>query len=79
MSLAPLPPVDGGTILKWTLVERGKTEREADEMVRRVDWVIGIGAAIIGVAAFALKMWIVGLILVGISIVIIGVTAGKIQ
>jgi hypothetical protein len=79
MSLSPLPPVDGGTILKWTLVERGKTEREADEMVRHVDWVMGIGAAIIGVAAIALQMWIAGLILVGISIVVIGVTAGKIQ
>jgi hypothetical protein len=79
MSLSPLPPVDGGTILKWTLVERGKTEGEADEMVRRVDWVIGIGAAIIGVGMIAMQMWIAGVILLGISIVVIGVTAGKIR
>ena len=79
MSLSPLPPVDGGTILKWTLVERGKTEREADEMVRRVDWVIGIGAAIIGVGMIAMQMWIAGVILLGISIVVIGVVAGKIR
>ena len=79
MSLSPLPPVDGGTILKWTLVERGKTEGEADEMVRRVDWVIGIGAAIIGVGMIAMQMWIAGVILLGISIVVIGVVAGKIR
>jgi len=79
MSLSPLPPVDGGTILKWTLVERGKTEREADEMVRHVDWVMGIGAAIIGVGMIAMQMWIAGVILLGISIVVIGVTAGKIR
>lgn len=42
MSLLPLPIVDGGTILKWTLVERGKAEKEADEIVRRIDWVLGI-------------------------------------
>jgi hypothetical protein len=79
MSLSPIPSVDGGTILKWTLVERGKTEREADEMVRRIDWMMGIGAAIIGVTAIAMKIWIAGVILVGIGIVVIGVTAGKIQ
>lgn len=79
MSLSPIPSVDGGTILKWTLVERGETEREADEMVRRIDWVMGIGAVIIGVAAIAMKIWIAGLILVGIGIVVIGVTVRKIK
>lgn len=29
-SLAPLPIVDGGSLLKWTLVERGRTPAEAD-------------------------------------------------
>jgi hypothetical protein len=79
MSLFPLPPVDGGIILKWTLVARGNTEREADEMVRRVDWVIGIGTAIIGVGLMVMQMWTAGLILAGMSIVVIGVTVGKIH
>jgi hypothetical protein len=79
MSLTPLPPVDGGTILKWTLVERGKTEREADETVRRVDWVIGIGAAVIGVGLIVMQMWIAGAILLGISVVVIGVTTGRVR
>lgn len=42
MSLLPLPVVDGGTLVKWTLVARGKTEAEADEIVRRVNRVMGI-------------------------------------
>lgn len=79
MSLSPLPPVDGGTILKWTLVARGRTETEADEVVRRVGWVMGIGMAIIGVGVIAMQMWIAGVILVGISIVVMGVAAGKIR
>jgi len=36
-SLTPLPIVDGGTILKWTLVERGRTPDEADAIVQQLD------------------------------------------
>src|SRR5579883_1636039 len=32
-ALLPLPMVDGGTLVKWTLVARGRTETEANEMV----------------------------------------------
>ena len=42
-SLLPLPFVDGGSILKWSLVERGLTEEEADRTVRQVN--LGLGAA----------------------------------
>jgi hypothetical protein len=79
MSIVPLPPVDGGTILKWTLVERGKTEREADEIVRRVDWGMGMGAALIGAGAITLRMWVAGGILLGAGMIIIAVTAGRVQ
>ena len=79
MSLAPVPMVDGGTILKWTLVARGKTVPEADEILRRVDWVMGIVAGIVGVVLIAMQIWIAGLILMGIGAVVIGVAAGKIR
>jgi hypothetical protein len=78
-ALSPLPMVDGGTIMKWTLVARGRTEKEADEMVRRVDWVMGIAGGIIGVGLLAMQMWIAGVIVAGISVVVIGVAAGKIR
>lgn len=71
--------VDGGTLVKWTLVARGRTEKEADEMVRRVDWVLGIVGGIIGVGLLAMQKWIAGVILVGIGAVVIALVAGKIR
>jgi hypothetical protein len=79
MSLAPVPSVDGGTLLKWTLVARGKAVSEAEEIVRRVDMVIGVGSGIVGVALLALQIWIAGGILTGIGAVFIGVVLAKIR
>ena len=49
MSLLPLPMVDGGTLLKWTLVARGRTEAEADALVCRAAWTTGILGGVLGV------------------------------
>ena len=78
-ALLPLPIVDGGTLVKWTLVARGRTETEADEIVRRVDWAMGIVGVLIGVGFIAMQMWIAGVILVGIGVVVMGIAAGKIR
>jgi hypothetical protein len=48
MSLAPLPIVDGGTILQWTLVARGWSEAAAEATARRAGWLIGITAVVLG-------------------------------
>jgi hypothetical protein len=79
MSLAPVPIVDGGTILKWTLVARGKAVTEAEEIVQRVDWGLGLVIGIIGVGLLALQIWIARVIFVGISAIIIFIAAGKIR
>jgi hypothetical protein len=79
MSLSPVPIVDGGTILKWTLVARGKAVTKADEIVRRVNWMMGIVAGIVGVVLIAVQIWIAGVILMGIGAVVIGIAAGKIR
>ncbi len=53
VSLLPIPGIDGGPILKWSLVDRGATPEEADKTVRGVNRVLGGG---LGVAAgIALK------------------------
>ncbi len=78
-SLLPLPIVDGGTLLKWTLVARGRTETEADEMVRRIGLVMGIVGGLIGVGFIVMQMWIAGVMLVGCGVVVIAVAAGKIR
>ena len=79
MSLSPLPFVDGGTILKWTMVERGKTEREADKLVRQIDWGLGIIIVIIGFGFILLRTWLIGVILLGVGGIVFGIAAGKIQ
>lgn len=78
-ALLPLPMVDGGTLVKWTLVARGRTETEADEIVRRVDWVMGIVGGLIGIGFIVMQMWIAGVILVGIGAVVIAIAAGKVR
>lgn len=52
-SLVPLPFVDGGTLVKWTLVEQGRTPSEADEAVRQVDLALGLSATATGLALAA--------------------------
>jgi hypothetical protein len=81
-SLVPLPIVDGGTVLKWTLVERGRTHEQADEMVRQVDLSLGAALTATGVALAAAgrqqtpaRRWlpVVGLLAAGA----IGIAAGR--
>ncbi|MCB0199080.1 MAG: hypothetical protein KDI03_03330 [Anaerolineae bacterium] len=52
-SLMPLPFVDGGSILKWTLVERGLTVEEAERVVLQTDLGLGAAAAVAGVGLVA--------------------------
>ena len=79
LSLLPVPIVDGGTLLKWTLVARGRTAKEADEMIRRVDWVMGIVGGLIGVGFIVMQMWLAGVLLVGMGAVVIAIAEGKIR
>ena len=46
-SLLPIPGIDGGPILKWSLVDSGRSVTEADALVKRADLVVGasLGAA----------------------------------
>ena len=57
-SLMPISLVDGGTLLKWTLIDNGWDPIEADKQVRQT----GIGSVIIAaVAAFGfLLKWLAG-------------------
>jgi hypothetical protein len=47
-SLMPLPFVDGGSLVKWTLVESGHSESEADALVRTVDLALGTACTTTG-------------------------------
>lgn len=43
VSLLPIPGIDGGPILKWSLVENGRSIQEADQVVRQVNGPLALG------------------------------------
>ena len=57
-SLAPLPIVDGGSILKWSLVESGRSPTEADQVVEQAGIATGIAACTAGAALAARRRWL---------------------
>lgn len=71
ISWLPIPGIDGGPILKWSLVERGKTPQEADEVVRKVNGPLAILLGLFSSSAFLKKKPLLGffsLMLGGISL-----------
>ena len=74
-SLAPLPIVDGGSILKWSLVESGRSPTEADQVVEQAGIATGIAACTAGAALAARRRWLpaAGLLAAGL----ISVAAAK--
>jgi Zn-dependent protease len=48
VSLVPIPGIDGGPMLKWSLVESGQSLAQADETVKGVNRMVGVG---LGLAA----------------------------
>lgn len=53
-SLMPVAIVDGGTLLKWTLIDKGWTAEEADKQVQRAG--IGTGIIVVGVAMLGILL-----------------------
>lgn len=74
VSLLPIPGIDGGPILKWSLVEHGHTPQAADEVVKSVNRVLG---GLLGIAAgveLKKRRWLAGgfLGLLSVSSLLIG-------
>jgi hypothetical protein len=79
MSLAPLPIVDGGTLLKWTLVARGWSEVAAEATSRRVGWLVGIVAGVLGLGLIALHVWVIGGIFTTAGVIVLAVALGLVR
>ena len=60
ISLLPIPGIDGGPILKWSLVERGQTTEQADESVRKVNGVLSLLLAIVSGALLKRRKRLLG-------------------
>jgi Zn-dependent protease len=68
VGLFPVPYIDGGPLLKWTLVERGRTVEEADEVVKDVNKVFGVVMAGASGAAFKRKKNLFGVFWVALAV-----------
>jgi hypothetical protein len=51
--MMPIPGIDGGAMLKWGLVESGRTPQQADQTVQKVS--LGLSGGLAGVFAVSLQ------------------------
>ena len=79
VGLLPIPGIDGGPILKWSLVELGRTPVEADLVVRKVNGVLGAGLAGAGAAALKRRRWLEGGILVLLAGAALSIATGLLK
>lgn len=79
VSLLPIPGIDGGPILKWSLVERGRSVEEAEEAVRSVNGPLALAAALLAGLAFRRRKTLIGVILGMFSLSSLGIFLGWIQ
>lgn len=63
VSLLPIPGIDGGPLLKWGLVERGRTPQQADSAVRKVNLGLSGGLAVATGVALKRRKWLPGALL----------------
>lgn len=79
VSLLPIPGIDGGPILKWSLVERGRTAEEADQVIRKVDGGLGIALSVFSGAAISKGKRVIGLLSAMMAVMSFGVAFGWIR
>lgn len=60
ISLLPIPGIDGGPILKWSLVKSGKNIREADNVVQKANGPLAVLLGIFSSWAFFKKKMLLG-------------------
>jgi hypothetical protein len=78
-SLLPLPIVDGGSILKWTLVKRGLAPARADAALRQANLALGTAATTAGVTFALSRRWLPALGLVAAGAAALAAAVGKIR
>ena len=70
ISLLPIPGIDRGPILKWSLVERGKTIEEADQVVQKANGPLAVFLSLFSSWAFFTRK-----ILLGFFSLMLGITS----
>jgi Zn-dependent protease len=74
--LTPQPWLDGGAILKWTLVSKGSSLKGADKAVRQANYAAAAGLSGAAVVAFkkSKKAW--GGLFAGLAVLSLGAAVG---
>ena len=79
VALLPIPGIDGGPVLKWSLVAGGRTPGEADEAVKKVNLALGAGLGVAAGAAIKKRSWLLGIIMTMFAASALGVGLGWIK
>lgn len=79
VGLLPLPGIDGGAILKWSLVSKGRTPREADRVVRQVDGVLSVCLGVASSQAIKKKNTLSGVFLGLLALMSLVLSLGWLQ
>jgi len=76
ISLLPIPGIDGGPILKWSLVERGKKIDEADLVVQKVNGPLAVLLGLFSSWAFLTRKILLGFFSLMMGITSLSIFAG---
>ena len=79
VSLLPIPGIDGGPILKWSLVERGYEIEEADQVVQRVNGPLSLALGLFSGVSFLNNKNLIGVFSALLGLISLGVFSGKIK
>jgi len=79
VSLLPIPGIDGGPILKWSLVERGYEIEKADQVVQRVNGPLSLILDLFSGAFFLNKKNFAGIFSALLALISLAVFSGKLK
>jgi len=79
VSLLPIPGIDGGPILKWSLVEKGYEIEEADQVVQRVNGPLSLALGLFSGAVFLNKKKLASILGTLLALISLGIYTGKIK
>ncbi len=79
VGMLPMPGIDGGPVLKWSLVEMGRTPEEADRVVARVDVALGAGMAAAGAVKLKQRRWWQAALLLSMGLAMLSMGLGIVK
>jgi Zn-dependent protease len=79
VSMLPIPGLDGGPILKWSLVEHGRSNEEADHVVRRVNSVLGVILGIVSMLSLIKRQKLLGFIIAPFAALMLAIGSGLLR